>query len=200
MELTDIKTIFICPDHNEKFHQRKLHIENLLKQLGFKNVSHYKSSTENYPECLTYAMIDILEQHLNDEPLFIVEDDVETTGNMNVVLDKSADAIYIGLSSCAGDKTENTNRGISQFVQFSDTQVRILNMLSTHAIIYISKQYKQAVIDTLKAHLGQAYHSDILISRIQPNFLILANKKPVFYQSAKFNNTIDSEVCTNVMV
>jgi len=200
MELTNIKTIFICPDHNDKFHQRKLHTENLLNTLGFKNVTHYKSSTENYPECLTLAMIDILEHHLDDEPIFIVEDDVETTGNMNVVLDKTADAIYIGLSSCAGDKTENTNRGTSKFLQYSDTQVRVLNMLSTHAIIYISKKYKQAVIDTLKKHLGQAYHSDILISRIQPNFLILANKKPVFYQSAKFNSTIDSEVCTNVIV
>jgi hypothetical protein len=57
-------------------------------------------------------------------------------------------------------------------------------MLGTHAILYITPRYKQAVIDKLKVAMG---HTDIAITRIQPKFRILANKYPSFFQSANFN-------------
>jgi len=59
-----------------------------------------------------------------------------------------------------------------------------LNMLGTHAILYITPSYKQAVINEMKVALG---HTDIAISRIQPKFRILANRRPSFFQSANYN-------------
>lgn len=73
-------------------------------------------------------------------------------------------------------------------------------MLGGRAILYISRQYKEAVIDTLITHLGTQYHIDVLFSRLQSNFLILANKIPAFYQSAKFNKTDWEENCTNFII
>lgn len=45
-------------------------MENLLKNIGFVDIEHYKSSTENYPDCLSKALIDILEKILIDLSLY----------------------------------------------------------------------------------------------------------------------------------
>lgn len=65
-----ILKLYICPDHNEKYHTRNLHMDNMLDTIGFKDFTHFKSSTENYPTCLNKATIDILENNL-DNPILI---------------------------------------------------------------------------------------------------------------------------------
>jgi hypothetical protein len=190
MKINELKTTYMCPDHNEKYHNRKLHMDNLLNTIGFKDFTHYLSSTENYPSCLNKATIDILENNL-DNPILILEDDVEWTGVQDFIFDPTADAIYFGLSRSGGHPTENIHLGDSVFEPWSDSQVKVLNMLSGHAILYISKSYKEAVIKSIKTNTP--YHHDVLLSRLQPNFTILANKKPVFYQSSKFNIGIHEE-------
>lgn len=66
-------------------------------------------------------------------------------------------------------------------------------MLATHAILYNSRKYKEDVINMLKSNLGNKIHTDVLISRIQSNYLILAQKSPIFYQSAHLGNLIHVE-------
>jgi hypothetical protein len=192
MRIQDIKTIFICPDHNPKYSQRKIHMETMLRRLGFTDITHYKSGTEKYPDCLSIATIDILKKHI-DTPVLILEDDVEFTGVDEFIMDTRADAIYFGISRDGGSKTINLCEGSSQFVPWSSTQSRVMNMLTAHAILYISPQYKQAIINTLSSHLGQAYYNDVLIARLQPDYIVLANKKPSFYQSHRFNICMHQE-------
>ena len=45
-----------------------------------------------------------------------------------------------------------------------------------------------------------SYSHDILLSRLQSNFTILANKKPVFYQSSKFNIGTHEENWTKIEI
>lgn len=197
MKLQDLCIVFICPDHNEKYHKRKLHMETLLKNLGCKDVTHYKSGTERYPACLTAATIDILESHM-DVPVLILEDDVESTGVDTFELDTDVDAIYLGLSVYGGHSINNSSDGSSCFTTYSETQLRVLNMLSAHAVLYISPTYKKAVIDLLRQYKDTNYYNDVLISRIQENYHILVNKKPSFYQSAKFNDGYKEENATKI--
>lgn len=194
MKITEFKVVYICPDHNEKYHMRKLHMEDLLTKIGFTNIEHYKSGTENYPSCLNDATIDILQNNL-EEPVIVLEDDIDWTG-IDEIDNPESDAIYLGLSKCAGHPTENVHYGESVFEKWSDSQVRILNMLSAHAILYKSKKYKLAVIKKLTEYKNIVYYNDVLISRIQPTFIVLGVKKPLFYQSARFNATPDVEYCT----
>lgn len=198
MELKNIKTFYICPDHNEKYHGRKLHMDNLLTKLGFTNFHHYKSSTDSYPKCLCDATIDILKNNL-DEPILILEDDIEYTGYNDISFDSTIDALYIGLSKSGGHPIINIHDGPSLFEQYSNSQVRVINMLGGHAIIYISRKYKEAVIDSLE-RMGNTYYNDVLFSRIQKYYMILANKIPSFYQSAKFGNVQHVEDWTNVRI
>jgi hypothetical protein len=196
MKITDFKTYYICPDHNEKYNIRKKHLDSLLSSLGFKDVIHYKSSSKAYPDCLSEATIDILENNL-DNPVLILEDDIEWTGITEIEYNPDCDAIYFGLSRSGGHPTQNIHQGESKFENWSNTQVRVLNMLSGHAILYISRKYKEVIINVLKKHIGQKYYNDVLFSRIQKDFIILANKKPIFYQSSKFNRTDHEEKWTN---
>ena len=114
MKIQDLKVVYICPDHNEKYHNRKLHMEKLLGDLGFKDINHFKSGNEKYPKCLSLATIDILTKYM-DEPILVLEDDIESTGQYDFDFVPEADAIYFGLSVAAGHDTLNTNVFYSKF-------------------------------------------------------------------------------------
>jgi hypothetical protein len=197
-KITDFKVVFICPDHNEKYNARKQHMYNLLNTIGFTNIEHFKSGTENYPTCLNMATIHILENNL-DIPVLIVEDDIEWTGILEIDYNEQSDAVYLGISKSGGHPTLNYHcEDGSKFEKWSDTQVRVINMLSGHAIVYNTRKYKEAVINILKINL--TYYNDVLFTRLQKDYLILANKKPVFYQSATFNKGDAEEFMTNFII
>jgi hypothetical protein len=187
MKLQDLKVVYICPEHNDKYRARKAHMAAILTQIGFTQIEHFKSSTEDYPDCLAGANIAILTKYMQ-EPVLILEDDVEFTGIDTFDWVEGADAIYFGLSIAGGHAFYNHADGSEKHTPYSESQVRVQNMLGGHAILYISSTYKQAVIQTFQEHIGQRYHTDVLMSRLQPRFLVLANKKPSFYQSARFNS------------
>jgi len=186
MKITDLKVVYICPDHNEKYHARKNHMDALLTTMGFKEIIHFKSGTEAYPECLAIAIKNILTTYM-EEPFLLLEDDVESTNQMEFDYVEDADAIYFGLSIWKGSFIKNVCEGSAQFECYSKNQVRVLNMLSGHAILFISKKYKKAVIDALTSTIVPLMQSDILMARMHRQFKVLANIVPTFYQSLQFN-------------
>ena len=185
VRLQDFKTIFICPDHNEKYHARRLHMEDMLKTMGFTDVVHYKSSSEQYPVCLSKATIDILKKY--QEPILLIEDDIVYTDvQTDIVIPTGIDAIYVGLSC------QSTTSVHSMFERYSNSYMRVLNMLATHAILYISRSYKDAIIEILEANITRV--NDVMMTRIQSKYQILALKIPLFYQSMKYNQGADFDV------
>jgi hypothetical protein len=197
MKIQDLKVVYICPDHNEKYRARKEHMDALLTRIGIRQFEHFKSSTGAYPDCLSQATIDILKANM-DRPVLILEDDVEFTGIDEFDMIVDADAIYFGLSTSAGHPTNNIHHGPAQYTCYSKSQIRIFNMLGGHAILYISPSYKAAVIATLESNMGKKWYNDILLSQLHNKFLILANRKPSFYQAAKFNRTDHEERHTKI--
>lgn len=205
MKLTDIPVVFICPDHNEKYSQRKEHTFTLLHKLGFNDVTMFKSGTESYPKCLVKATRDILCERLNDEPFILIEDDVELSEwadlDMDFDMPADTDAFYLGLSRYAASHIENHSNGWNSYEvkDVSDKHVRILNMLSTHAIMYVSKKYKEAVIGQMEFALNTTdlHFNDVLITHIQPNFNVYAYRYAFFYQSDKFGNPWHVKDATN---
>jgi hypothetical protein len=197
-----IKIVFICPDNSPKYTGRKLTMLWMLQQIGFTNVEHFKSDAV-YPQSLVQATIDILKKYI-DEPVLILEDDVAYTNNCMIDLPEDADAFYLGLSECAGHPTLETNLGISQFEYFSPFTVRVKNMLSAHAVLYIDRRYKEAIIKALEKCLLLNYTNDVSISRVQPLFNVYAGTVPMFYQSRAFNLTprwnINVEDQTNIEI
>jgi len=190
MKLVDIPVIFICPDHNEKYHARKEHMVQLLNTIGFKSITHFKSGNQGYPTCLLKANIDILRENLNDDAFLLLEDDVEPFLELNSETEfdmpEDTDAFYLGFSKSGGHKTLNSHEGSSQIKKISDKYIRILNMLTTHAVLYKSKCYKQRVIQELEK-VGD-YNCDVIMSRLHPEYKIYGYHYPLFYQSVKWGN------------
>jgi hypothetical protein len=201
MKLIDIPVLYICPDHNPKYRARKKHMEALLYRIGFSQVTHYKSSTESYPSCLFQATIDILSDHLNDSPILVLEDDVEQymplDVNTELLIPYDADAFYLGFSKSGGHLSENRCDGKANIL-VKESYIQIYNMLSAHAIVYISKRYKERVINELqqKQDTGKVLHSDVILSRLHPEFNIYGYRHPFFYQSRKLGNTQHVEDAT----
>ena len=194
MRIQDIKTVYICPNHNEKYRARKYYMDNLLTKLGFKDFEHWQSGSEQYPLCLAKATQGVLQKYI-DEPVLILEDDVEFTGYDTFEWDPRADAIYFGFSLCGGHATGNKCNDDGCIIEeYSSTMLRVMNMSATHAILYISREYKEACIDALKENLG--FNSDVLITRLHSKFMILAPQLPSFWQSKKFNEDNDNESLT----
>jgi hypothetical protein len=189
MKLVDIPVVYICPDHTPKYQARKKHMEAFLKRIGFKSVRHYKSSTV-YPQCLITATIAILSDHLDEEPILVLEDDIENYKPLNefteVILPEDTDAFYLGFSRFGGHITQNRHDGNSS-VHVKEPYIQIYNMLSAHAIIYKSKRYKERVIDEF--HNQTAVYNDVILSRLHPEFNIYGYRHPFFFQSKNWGNS-----------
>jgi hypothetical protein len=186
MNVTDLKVVYICPDHNPKYNKRKQHMDTMLSKIGFKDIIHYKSGIEAYPSCLAKAVKTVLSTYMN-EPVLLIEDDVEYIDIKEFDYVEEADAIYFGLSWRGGHLTKNYHSGYATFRPYSQSQVRVVNMLGGHAILFISRKYKEAVINAMDNCLETGTYNDVAMSRIQRNYLILANNIPSFYQSLNFN-------------
>jgi len=185
IKLKNILTIYICPDHNEKYHMRKDHMDKLLTKLGFTNFIHYKSSTENYPLCLNNATIDIFSRY--QPPFLLLEDDIQPNIDIPDELDipNETDAFYLGLSKHAGHKYNNYNEGLSKFSQKNYNILKIENMLSAHAILYVDSNYIQQLRNQLITK--PTYFNDVIMSQNQYKYNIYCNNYCYFYQAIEFD-------------
>lgn len=197
IDLRTIKTVFICPDHNEKYNERRKHMETILAKHGFTNVIMYKSSTD-YPHCLRHALHNILQQNL-DNPVLIVEDDIVFQKNPNLIIDvpNDADAFYFGISGTGMDETTTRNRTVNKqdYDIYDKTLIRIKNMLCAHAILYLGKSYKETLS---KKTLHSIMPCDVDMCELQPLFKIYGLRYPICWQSMKFNATDWNEHITKV--
>jgi hypothetical protein len=198
-----IKAVFICPDNSPKYTARKHTMLWLLQSIGFSHVEHFLSDNIPYPACLVKATRDILQKYI-DEPVLVLEDDLAFTDQCMFEIPENADAIYLGLSECAAHPIHNYNSGPSQFEYYSDHTVKVLNMLSAHAVFYKTRRYKEAVIESMNRALERRLLNDIELTRLQPMFNVYAGVSPMFYQSRVFNltprYTINIEDQTNIEI
>jgi hypothetical protein len=120
--------------------------------------------------------VKILETY-KDIPLLILEDDAKITNDFNPILEvpENIDGIYVGTS--AGNPYYMTKRYNNDFL-------RIGNILSTHAVLYLSETFKKNVSDVTKLFV---YHYkkpvDIGVASILQHFKVLAPNKPFFVQA-----------------
>ena len=185
IKLKEILTIYICPDHNEKYHMRKLHMDNLLKNIGFNNVIHYKSSINKYPFCLNNATIDIFSKY--KPPFLLLEDDIQQTQDIpnEFEIPDDTDAFYLGLSNGGGHPHHNYDEGNSKFNYIKDNLFKVKNMLGGHAILYITSNYIMHLRNELITK--PTYYNDLIMSKIQNKFNIYCHNQSYFYQSKELD-------------
>lgn len=149
-------------------------------------------------------------------PFLLLEDDIKPThyheidgkfhiknlGNINIPND--VDALYMGTSIC-GRLNKKTYDNVVECSYYDDTYCKIYNMLSLHAIIYLSDRYISHVSILLKNYIDYVenstlekirnfynnkeaydinihYGADDWIADNMRSYNILCFKKPVFFQ------------------
>jgi len=165
-------------------------MDNLLKKLEFKNVVHFKSLSSNNKmsglECINAAYLDIFIQY--KPPFLLLEDDVEYNFDSipdEIEIPDNTDAFYFGLSSGGGHKINNYDDGCLSFIGINDKMVKVKNMLSGHAVLYLNAKYMMHIRNLII--LQPNYYSDVLISQIQNKYNIYAFRECYFYQASKLD-------------
>jgi hypothetical protein len=124
-------------------------------------------------------------------PTTILEDDCELR-NKNYLIDipDNTDALYLGLSSWALN-VESGMQWIHSFVPVDGYPhlTKINNMLATHAILYISDEYKEMCIRAAKYSARNSVHVDVSFARFQRFYNVYALNDPIFYQSSNTKAT-----------
>lgn len=159
----------------------------LLRSLGFERVSHYASGQKSVitPFPLNLATYNILQMHM-DEPVLILEDDLEFMPACSFILDipNGADAVYVGICGSNYNFEKNQNEGRSRVEIVDSIYAKVLNMLGAHAILYLSRAYKECIAQALKTTLRS---NDVEIAKHQALYNVYALRYPICWQSAKFN-------------
>ena len=134
-----------------------------------KTIYHYRGCAQSH--------IDILENE-KETPLLILEDDAKITEWFNPIIDNipdGADAIYLGVSQGDG-------RYFAQ--DMGNNLAKVCGVFATHAILYLTERYKQAVIETAKDFVyNKNTPFDLGCAMVQKHFNVITPHLPYFYQA-----------------
>jgi len=133
-----------------------------------------------------------------NSPVLILEDDIAPTSNYVDIFDlpDDADALYLG--TCVyGLVPDWKNRrmfydpiwlGRPENLGVYKNLYRIHNMLSAHAVIYISQKYKEYCYNAIEYCILENMPVDVIFADIMKKFNIYAVDSPVFFQDCQYDN------------
>jgi len=192
IDLKNIKTI--CISLNTAI-ERRNNIKILMETLGYTNWSFFDAiKGKDIAEGCAKSQMEVLKQHDFSEPLLLIEDDVATTPWYSDIIeyDDNIDALYIGYSAWAWEKDRAymSTFGHNTVVTKKNNFYKIERMLSTHAILYLSKEYAERAIFAMNEHLFNPKsnrHCDVALGNLQEFANVYATPHPYFYQNCKNN-------------
>lgn len=194
MQVDITKTKIVCISLKNAT-QKRNNFKNLAERLNFKNWSFYDGvETGDHVEGCALSQINVLNDNLNDEPILIMEDDVCESQYYKhfISLTSDADAMYLGYSNWAADpyRAKMSMLDCAASATKKGDLYQIKNVTSAHAILYISKKYKEACATEAKKYLYDANgnrHCDVVYAKLQNNFYVYATPQPYFYQNCPRN-------------
>lgn len=128
-------------------------------------------------------------------PCLLLEDDINTTEWYKEIFNipDDADAVYLGtcLNGLHPDwKKRDANHACCSnptVLDRTEEYYRISGMLTTHAILYITDNYKKHCINIIDQDNGNN-HCDVLMASRMQDFRVYACKYPMFYQDCLQDN------------
>lgn len=181
INLLDIPVYYI---NMAKDIKKKEHIEKQLSDLGFKSINRIDAVEDKVNGRVGLSKSQLLALSQVPAPFIILEDDADPKNFISEIeVPDDADAIYLGnsqwglQSSHAGFYLKYKKvRGYPNFV-------KIYNMLSSHAILYIKQDYVDMCKRTTR-YCAEEYPMpmDVPFAMIQRFFNIYAANSPIFVQ------------------
>ena len=168
--------------------ERRTRTESHLKALGIKSINRIPAvrHSNGFAGCAR-TVSDFLHQ-ITEGPFVLIEDDIEVKQWDPIIeVPDDADALYLGIS---GWGRMNGHSGpFVQWEQVDDNLLRVYNMLSGHAIVYLSGEWVEMARRCCH-HAGYVIESyyDVQIAEVQRFFNVYALDDPYFYQTSSDGN------------
>lgn len=188
----DIKDLNVFYINMNKHVDRNKDMIQLGKELDLKNYHRIVGVDMN-----GHPMAGCAKSHYNilsedsNKPIVILEDDCVISRKETVInVPDDTDAIYIGLSSWGylDSISKANNFNYTKHPDFRNVY-KIDGMLATHAIMYVSKRYKDMATLVAKWSADNDRHIDQGFALIQKYFNVYALKDPIFYQHSNTRAT-----------
>lgn len=170
----------------KKDKQKSIETVEVLKSLGFKNITRFDAILgETKKEGCAKSHQALLKELDIDGPFIVFEDDIESNGSFNPVIQvpDDADAVYLGISAYSLDNGITGQSLVANKVD--DNLYRIYNMLAAHAILYLNKDYYKFLAKAIQAMIDADRNQDNARAETMKYFNIYAFRHPFFYQGDK---------------
>lgn len=196
INLLDIPVFYI---NMAKDKDKKAHIEKQLSNAGFKNITRIPAIEDksNGRVGLSKSQLKALSQI--PAPFIVLEDDADPNSFRAVIeVPDDADAVYLGNSQWG---FQNGHAGFYlkyKKVDGNSEVVRIYNMLSSHAILYLNQEYVDICKRTTR-YCAEVYPMpmDVPFAMIQRFFNVYAVNNPIFIQKDYANKMSAAPQYTN---
>jgi hypothetical protein len=181
INLLDIPIFYI---NMAKDIEKKKYLESKLKSLGFKNITRIDAVVAN-PGIVGLSMSQNIALNMTEAPFIILEDDCDPQNFVaEIEVPDDADAVYLGNSPWG---SMNSHHGM--YLQYSAVKgypdmYRIYNMLSSHAILYLTQDYVNVCKRTTNycATVSKTVPMDVPFAEIQKFYNVYVFEKPHFVQ------------------
>jgi hypothetical protein len=197
LDLRDIPVIYINLERDVLKRER---LEALLSELGFKEVTRLDAtglSGELNSKSIAISTshkraLEIVQSY--GTPAIILEDDCTRMDFKPIIeVPFDAEAFYLG-TSIAGlavtDKAANTHLvGRNSITEVEPDLFRIRGMNSTHAILYLSKEYVDASIRVCEQGIRTGIPHDMHLNHIHELFNVYCFKTPFFGNQSGLHTT-----------
>jgi len=181
INLIEIPVFYI---NMSKDKHKKKHIEQQLSDLGFKNVTRINAVEDKKNGRVGLSKSQLMALSQVSAPFIVLEDDADPNSFEPVIeVPDDADAVYLGNSQWG---LQSSHAGF--YLKYKKVEgypkiLRIFNMLSSHAILYLNQEYVRVCQRTTK-YCAETYPMpmDVPFAMIQRFFNIYAVNDPMFIQ------------------
>ena len=180
LNLIDIPVYYINLDNQDEKRKRT---ETMLKQIGFKFVNRFSAIEHEEGRIIGCARSHYEILNEAQPPFIILEDDCSLNREINfkIEIPDNADCLYLGISHWG--RYLNHSGPYVHITKVDKDIVRVHNMLATHAILYISKEYAN-LCKRISYHFGYEVenHLDIGFAEVHRFFNVYSFDEPLFKQ------------------
>lgn len=197
MKINVLKTPIFYINLSKDTHN-KTAIQEELSNAGFSDINRVEGIEESSgklgcSKSHKLAFDTVQANSLEDSPYIVLEDDARILNFVSEIeIPNDADAVYLGTSKYGLYGGRGTRRISAERV---DQDVfRIYNMLASHAILYINKEYANFISDKISFFFETGDDHDKLRAETMKYFKIYALDKPMFYQYGEHQNVTSSSI------
>ncbi len=193
LHLPSLKTYIMTIEANV---ERRARMAEMLKAFGFTNV-HWKYATPSKPhwKSLRDNVLGVLaSNNCDDEPFLVLEDDASPLYyEPTIEFPDDTDVLYLGSVTHAmpwRDSEVGLGRGPAlttlkyqsgplRYRDIDDKYVRLMNMLSSHAIIFLNEQAKRAFYHAVSTNRRPI---DVSYADVMKDWKVVMPRRPLWYQ------------------